>query len=399
MKRKGRIAWLLTAAMLAALCAGCGAKGMDAPTGPAVPDTPPAAQEQTTEPAPPEIDYDAVYTPVLDETCEVLYNGYDDERGYRYVPAGLYELAMWLDRDELLGSVGYVIADLSGDGVPELLIGMLPDETAEVETKCVVFGGYTCSGGEPAAFLEGWARNSYQWLGGGRFYNFGSAGAVYSAFGAFRLSEDATELICEDFYFTHEKDESFQEIGLYHNTTGAWDREASEELDMTDEAFWQIMDAYESECLPLELTPFSDYAYTGAIDAPRGSGSEVRADYLEDVAAELTYYEDAALYDGSLGGGDYETTVVFRSDAGVRTFRVLALALRDVDAAGRAVFDVSTVLELPALRAGIPLAVPMSFPGDIPNNGFSYVDEQGITRQFTLSMSGRDGSLVIAPLE
>jgi hypothetical protein len=70
-----------------------------------------------------------------------------------------------------------------------------------------------------------------------------------------------------------------------------------------------------------------------------------------------------------------------------------------VDAEGKATFDVETVFNIPSLRSGIPLAVPMSFPGDIPSNGFSYTDTDGTTKTYSIGVSGRDGSLVVTPLD
>jgi len=417
MKRKQILAWLLLAVMFSVLCTGCAKKETEVP-----PEEPPSTNEPSVPPAPAEpesteepdeippeeedVQFDSdttVYAPILDATCSILYNGLSETADERYVPFGVFEMAMWAtERGELLESVGYTITDLSGDGVPELLIGMLPDETAEVETKCVLFGGYTCKDGELVTFLEGWARNSYQWMGDRRFYLSGSGGASRAMFGTYQLTSDGTALTCEDFYFTSEKDADFQVIGRYHNTTGDWDKDTSEELNISEDAFWRIMNSYEDDCRQLELTPFSVYRHTdGTNDAStqQSAACKVRVDYLEDVADKLTDYRDAALEDDTLAGGDYETKVVFRADEEVSDFTLLALELRDVDEDGHAVFAVTPGFSLPKLEPGAPLAVPMSFPGDIPNNGFSYVDKQGVTRQFSLSMSGRDGSLVILPID
>lgn len=233
-------------------------------------------------------------------------------------------------------------------------------------------------------------------LGDGRFYNFGSSGAAYSAFGTFHVSSDGTELLCEDFYFTEPKGEDYSEVGYYHNTTGVWDKNAAEERAITPEAFWMLSDRYEAESLVPELTPFADYEYTGYVAQPLDC--KVHADFFDDVSYKYPFYQYDDAYE-YVDGSDYETRVMFRSDEGVMNFKLLALTLRDVDAEGHAAFDVETVFSIPSLRAGIPLAVPMNFPGDIPSNGFSYTDTDGTTRTYSISISGRDGSLVIAPLD
>jgi hypothetical protein len=274
-KARKCICLLLTALM--AFCAGCSVEKPAAPAAPptdtpaasaapTVASTPPAETPAPLEmPAPPEasagqIDDLSVYAPVLEETCDILQNGFDSEKEYHYVSTGVIEMAAWLSPDELLADVGYTICDISGDGVPELLIGTLP---GDAEDAGLLYGGYTVKDGQVVAFLEGWARNRYQMLDDGCFYNAGSGGAMYSMFGAWRIAPDGAGLICEDFYFTWEKDAGSPEPGFYHNTTGVWDKAAAEELDMDEDGFWQLMESYEERCVSLELTPFSDYKYAG----------------------------------------------------------------------------------------------------------------------------------------
>jgi len=43
-------------------------------------------------------------------------------------------------------------------------------EAAEIPEVQLLLGGYSRKDGEPVCFLEGWARNVYEWLGGGRFF-------------------------------------------------------------------------------------------------------------------------------------------------------------------------------------------------------------------------------------
>ena len=100
MNWKRTLAGLLCAVVLFLLCAGCGTN------------TPPAAagggqsaageprpEQQTPAPtdAPPvsQPDYLAAYAPALDEIFSVLYNGYDGETDYRYVPTGVMEMSGW----------------------------------------------------------------------------------------------------------------------------------------------------------------------------------------------------------------------------------------------------------------------------------------------------------------
>jgi len=46
------------------------------------------------------------------------------------------------------------------------------------------------------------------------------------------------------------------------------------------------------------------------------------------------------------------------------------------------------------LRPERKLLVKYTFFGSIPNNGFSYSDSNGKTRYYSISQSGKDGSLL-----
>ena len=332
------------------------------------------------------------YETVMEENCDVIYNGYHFENEYPFVASGVIEVSS-MERKDLLQYLGYTFEDVSGDGIPELLIGIIPNGNAETPEKQLLLGGYTCKDGEPVRFLEGWARNVYEWMGDGRFFNYASGGWAYSGFGTFRISEDGTALQCEEWYFSDTKDGNDTEVAYYHNTTGDMDKNTAEELDIDFDAFWELSDKYDAEIKELELTPFADYPYAGFIAQPLDC--KVRVDFFDDVNYQ-SYYDDASEY---MPAAEYETKILFRSEEGAADFKLLALSLRDVDTDGRAAYDITEVFNIPGLRAGIPLAVPMSFPGDMPSNGFSYTDTDGSTKTYAIGISGRDGSLIVTPLD
>lgn len=400
-----RIAMLLTVALLLALC-GCGAKKTEAPaaeqpaqsaeTSDAVPggalETPPDAGAETVEPQETdpvdETDWTAQYAPVLDAICDVVYNGFHDENEYPLVPSGIIELSNWSSGPDAAEEIGYCFADLNGDGAKELLVA---------EDGSLVIGGYAIVNGEPQQFLDGWSRNVYALLEDGRIFNQGSGGAAYTMFSVSHLSDDGTELVCEDCYFTDADEENDYQIILYHNTTGAWDPDVSERFEGTEDDFWNKAEELAGDPALPELTALSAYDYAGPLNQPLDC--PVRVDYYDDVSWKLPEGEEIGSYFPELAstGDPYEVSVVFRAAGGVEEFKLLSLSLTDVDAAGNASFTVTELCRLPELKADVPLTVPMSFPGDMPTNGFSYRAD-GVERQFSVSQSGRDGAIVVSEI-
>lgn len=391
--KKRWIWWMLAAVLL--LCAGCGSRKEPAVDTPeqtqeqTVPTEPPASEPTPVEPpAVEETDWTAMYAPVLDALCDVLYNGVNDGEEYPLLPTGISELAMWSNRAEALEDVDYAFADLNDDGTAELLVF----EYGEILT-----GAYTLVRGELTQFLDGWYRNVYYLLEDGRIFNQGSGGAAYAIFGVYHLSDYGSELVCEDYYFTDVEEGTEDRLIFFHNTTGEWDTEASERFAGTEDEFWAKADELSANRWMPELTPLSAYEYTGPINQPLDC--KVRLDYEEDVNWWTDEFDTIGDYFPELQptGEPYEVSVVFSSEEGVKQFKLLSLVLTDVDAAGNPSFDVTELCVLPELKAGVPLSVPMTFPGDMPTVGFSY-RENGAERQFTVSQSGRDGSLVVVPI-
>lgn len=91
---------------------------------------------------------------------------------------------------------------------------------------------------------------------------------------------------------------------------------------------------------------------------------------------------------------EMQTGVVFKTDHTIRDFKVLALTFVDI-VDGKAKFDVKELHTFSRLTPEQPLLLTTTFYGDIPNNGISYVDHTGKTRQFSVSESGKDGSVVL----
>lgn len=111
------------------------------------------------------------------------------------------------------------------------------------------------------------------------------------------------------------------------------------------------------------------------------------ADVLDNYSAYSVFIADRT---------DAQTVVVFSSEISIENVKVLELQLMDVDENGNLSFSTEELYTLKELSPECPLVVGMTFVGLIPNYGISYVDEDGVTRNFTIEISGMDGSLLLS---
>ena len=171
---------------------------------------------------------------------------------------GAVEVINGAEDGKAADTLGYWISDLSGDQIPELVIGAV-NEQYMGSGSYRILAVYTCLDGQSRAVFGGWARNRYYLLDDGRIFNEGSNGAIYSIFNTGKLSRDGTKLETEDFYFTYEKNEgNWNDIGRYHNTTGEYDKALSEEMEITEEEFWKLQESLTGRIVTLPLIPLSE---------------------------------------------------------------------------------------------------------------------------------------------
>lgn len=352
--------------LLAAGLTACG--GESAVSEPPSESPTPAVVETSPAETPEAVTFDTVYDGLVERTAALAAGRVN--MGEETPAQG--ETGIW---EALLsgGAVGYYMGDLSGDGVPELAIVCAGGN----EDPCLgreVLALYTAVDGAPLLTFEGVARSSYAWLGDGRFLYRGSAGMGYSLFGVYALSADGAELVCEDLWFTWEKEESADGVGYYHNTTGLWDPEQAEELDLTAEEFWRTAEELESREQDLELTPFPGRTEPVQVEwQPEGD-----TDWAFSFTADTT---------------EYSAPVRFTAERELENFKFLSL-LPVMDEEGTLSFETETLFSLKTLPPEQPLVVELTFYGDTPCYGISYMDN-GAEHRMALDMSGMDGSLFL----
>ena len=268
--------------------------------------------------------------------------------------------------------MGYLVEDLSGDGIPELAVGQLSGPINAL---------YTLVDGQPELIFEGWYRNSYVYMGDGHFYYYGSGSAAESGQGVFYLTKDGTALECESFLFTGL--DSSGDILVYYNETGSWDPAESEESYMTAEEFWALDPA--GEALP--LAPFSGIDSFSTVE----SESPVSVRYLTEVGDED--YNWITLYDGPDA-----CCILITPDSRVSDLSILNLFVEDVADDGTMTLSATLAgddCHLDIVTKDTPIAVQLIFPGDLPAYGISCVDQYGVLRRFAIEISGDDGSLLL----
>lgn len=331
-----------------------------------------------------EIDYNLIYTPVIEKYCDVIGEivetneiPFETEDGFM----GIYETALWL-KEDTFDEIGYVIEDISGDGVPELIIGCAEKEEWAY-TKNDIFAVYTVKDEAPLFVLEGRSRSAFSLMEGNSLFHTGSSGAAYSIFGEYYLSDDGAELICKDYYFTAEEDGDYTKIAFYHNETGEWDVGSSEKFDSGEEEFWAKQNSYSDRTVEVAFIPLSEV---------KGNDDEeqcatVTADFAENV--DLTEYDEFVADDGEM-----QNRIVFFSDGKAENFKFIGLTFKDMTEEGKIIFEEEILYETESLDKERPLVVKMSFFGTIPSYGISYVSG-GEEKRFAVEMSGVDGSIIL----
>lgn len=288
---------------------------------------------------------------------------------------GVLEMARAIG-DNAVYEMGYLIEDLSGDGIPELAVGGLYGMTNAL---------YTLVDGKPKLIFEGWYRNSYVYMGDGHFYYYGDNSAAENGQGVFYLTKDGTELECESFLFTGLNSDGNHVV--YYNETGSWDPLESEKSDMTAEEFWALDPAGE----PLPLTPFSG---TGG-ESANESEFPVSVQYLTEVGDGD--YDWVTLYDGPDA-----CCLLFTTDSRVTDMSILNLFVEDVADDGTVTFSATLPgndCQWETMTPNMLIAVQLIFPDTLPAYGISYRDVEGYLRRFTIELSGYDGSILLREVD
>ncbi len=339
---------------------------------------------QEHEPTP---DYFQIYREKLDYFYNILSNGIEDW-DYGKGEVGLMEIADYQAGDEALASVGYTIQDLSGDGIPELLIMNVSIPGSYPTKGSSILALFSSSDGTPTLTFEGWSRNQYTFYEWDKIYNTGSNGASNQAYIINQLSLDGKTLECLNYYITQPKEYDPQTEGYFQDPECGQGQNRYDELDINHASFMRLLKEQLGNPLEFELTAFSDY--TPSHTNSEAADSAVKIQWAEDAAANFSSY-DTFTADES----EYQVKLLISCTQSLKNFNFLKLSIDGVDEAGNLITSTESIYNADMLMPDNPLVVVMTFYGDLPSYGISYEDENGETRNFYITLSGKDGSLLL----
>lgn len=329
-----------------------------------------------------------IYSPLLDEYHKIVSN-YSEDFAQDYEvdddKIGVFEY-LWTNSSDNPVLFGYCLEDFNKDGVLELVISTpKKQENGEYKSEDIL-ALYTISDDEVKPVIIGSSRDSHCYLGDGKFYNLRSLGGLYYANGVYKLSKDAQKMEYIDFYFSDEKELSSGIITYYHNNTGVMDKSVSEELNISEDEFWKIDEKFLKQAKPLKFTLFSDYE--------EGQYSGLPLSIANSKKEELDYVYD---YD-SFRAEDkkYPVKATLQAKKDYTDLKILELEYVGQDKKDNPKFSTKVVYEAGEFPSARPFILGMKFLGSIPNNGISFVDENGKTRYFMIYESSKDGSLLLS---
>ena len=113
----------------------------------------------------------------------------------------------------------------------------------------------------------------------------------------------------------------------------------------------------------------------------------------KDLLKKYTNYESY-----TLSKDEPVVKILILTDRTITDVELLELSLEDLDAEGEAAYDKKVLHTVDKVTKDRPLLVKLTFYGAIPHWGISYKDADGTRRTCLLTVSGKDGSLLLEDL-
>ncbi|MCM1258600.1 MAG: hypothetical protein NC307_12190 [Roseburia sp.] len=182
-----------------------------------------------------------------------------------------------------LSDAGYMLTDMNGDGVPELLVSTVTDAA-----DGLIYDLYTCVDGKAVHAASSGERFRYSLNEENAIFYWASSGASNSTFAACNIDADDGSVRMEEvvrYDASHDKENPW-----FYGTEGCYDKtngfDFSHMESISEEDARRITDGYKAA--PLELTLFSSYSPHGEMPASdslriifrSAIGSEAELDFV-----------------------------------------------------------------------------------------------------------------------
>lgn len=121
--------------------------------------------------------------------------------------------------------------------------------------------------------------------------------------------------------------------------------------------------------------------------------SSVRALWAEELSRQpISYTEYIA------DSYDPQARIILLSSGSVSELKLLKLEFIDITEDGKISYHTDEVFSPDIFSESRPLILGLTFFGDIPNYGISYIDNYGDLHSFALQISGENGNLLLLPM-
>lgn len=288
--------------------------------------------------------------------------------------------------DSDLWKVGYNVIDLSGDGIPELIIGAIEEGRLAPTYGSAIYALYTLKDGKVEYLGGGLDRDGLFYIGDSKFYHERLGHPIDEVAGTYVLNVDGSKFTTLDYYFSAPKKDNPAEFTYYYNKGGEPDPAKSEEVVSEERNFERFLNENNENIKSILLLPMGNYRHDSFEDL---NFIQVVADFSTEE--ELAYVFD---YDSYNAQDEEAIRVTFTSNEAAKDFKLLSMTFHGIDENGEGIFSAEEVYAMDVLDPNRPFIAGLQLLGSIPNNGFSYTDENGMTRTFLLYESGKDGSLL-----
>ncbi len=301
---------------------------------------------------------------------------------------GIAEIVTYGQENKDAEKLEYLIKDISGDGVPELLV-FNNNGYQEDHPYSEILLVYTLKDGKAIPIINGWSRNSFGFSEDKKFVNLGSNGATESFTRSFKLSSDAISRQYYETYFTAPVNKDSDEIGYFYGKTDSQDPQQATRLPDNDEEFIKQSDALANKRIVLKGERLIN-------NVSKGENRELSFDVQDFTKQKNNLLEDASLMRFSQGEEEYDVTIKLSPNSDCQDFAFLRLEMQDVTPDGKPIFKKSKLFSKKKVLSGSPMFFTIDFLGSTPNWGFSCVDNAGKKQSFVLYQSGEDSSIGIS---